>query len=102
MATATAYLAEMAGMTPSEYILRKERPQYVRGWDLDCKRQWPTLTRASPDEAWGFSLTAGAAGDMGQQAAHWRGIVAHRGDVGTWLKVTVCARPLLVTAGWRC
>ena len=56
-------------------------------WELDCKRLWSTLTGASADEAWGFSLTAGAAGDMGQQAAHWRGIVAHRGDTGTWLKV---------------
>ena len=64
-------------------------------WELDCKRLWPTLTRASADEAWGFSMTAGAAGDMGQQAAHWRGIVAHRGDTGTWLKVSQLIRSSL-------
>ena len=57
-------------------------------WELDTKKMWPTLTRGSGDEAWGFSLTAGAAGDMGQHAANWRGIAAHKGDTGTWLKVS--------------
>ena len=55
---------------------------------MDCKKLWPTLKRASDDDAWGFSLVAGV-DDVGQNSAHWRGIVAHRDAVGTWLKVRV-------------
>jgi hypothetical protein len=58
---------------------------------MDCKRLWPTLTRQSFDDAWGFSGIAGV-GDMGHHSALWRGIVAHRGDKGTWIKVTLLAK----------
>ncbi|TRY70259.1 hypothetical protein TCAL_16392 [Tigriopus californicus] len=56
----------------------------LRGWDRGTKRLWPTLTRQTLDEAWGFSLISGC--DIGEGTAHWSGIVAHRNDKGRWLK----------------
>ena len=38
MASPTAYMADMVGMTPSEYILRGERPRNVRGCEQSCKK----------------------------------------------------------------
>lgn len=58
----------------------------LRGWDRGTKRLWPTLTRQTLDEAWGFSLISGC--DIGEGTAHWSGIVAHRHDKGRWLKVS--------------
>ncbi|XP_059091951.1 uncharacterized protein LOC131887378 [Tigriopus californicus] len=57
----------------------------LRGWDRGTKRLWPTLTRQTLDEAWGFSLISGC--DIGEGTAHWSGIVAHRNDKGRWLKI---------------
>ncbi len=57
----------------------------VLGWDRATKRLWPTLSRQSSDEAWGFSLALGS--DIGDNSAHWSGVVASRHDRGIWAKV---------------
>ncbi len=44
------------------------------GWEKDTKRLFPTLARQSEEEAWGFSLSAGA--DLGGDSAHWSGVAA--------------------------
>ena len=66
------------------------------GWDRGPKRLYLSLHRPSSDalptysgcedRAWGFSASVGS--DVGDNTAHWSGIVARRHDKGIWIKVS--------------
>ena len=57
----------------------------LRGWEREPKKLWPTLTRGSVEEAWGFSIIGGI--DYMEAAGRFSGIVTKRGETGLWLKV---------------
>ena len=70
----------------------------LRGWDRGTQKLYLTLSRPSDvqtascpvdrgceDRAWGFSASVGS--DVGENTAHWSGVVARRNDKGIWIKV---------------
>lgn len=68
------------------FIANVKQCAALRGWDRATKKTWPTLTRMSLEEAWGFSLMVG--NDLGEVNATYSGVVARkRGDFGLWCKV---------------
>lgn len=57
----------------------------ILGWERAPKRLWPTLTRKSDSEAWGFSVICGQ--DILESAGRWSGINTRRNERGLWMKV---------------
>ena len=76
-------------LSNSEFLAELENVKLcagLRGWERDTKKMYPTLTRSSPEEAWGFSVMVG--GDIGENTAHWSGVVAYRHDRGIYCRVS--------------
>ena len=82
-------------MKASDILLQSMRlANTCSGWERGTKRLWPTITRQSLDEAWGFSLVVGS--DVGEATAQWSGVVSHRNDKGIWIKVGVGTSTVVV------